>query len=52
MAEQWAVGAGLLFAITTVIRSLSVGKPWRQYIPGGVAVAIGEFSIGYQGPRK
>lgn len=42
MAEQWAVGAGILFAITTVIRAVSVGKSWRQYIPGGVAVAIGE----------
>jgi uncharacterized oligopeptide transporter (OPT) family protein len=43
MAEQWAIGAGLLFAVTTIVRSLSVGKPWRQYIPGGVAVAIGTF---------
>ncbi|KAK0390030.1 hypothetical protein NLU13_3603 [Sarocladium strictum] len=45
MAEQWAIGAGLLFAITTVIRSLSVGKSWRQYVPGGVAVAIGMYNV-------
>lgn len=43
MAEQWAIGAASLFAVSTVFRAVSVGKSWRKYIPGGVAVAIGEL---------
>lgn len=41
MAEQWAIGAGVLFAFFTVARTLAQGKPWRKWIPGGIAVAIG-----------
>jgi len=41
MAREWATWAGILFAVTTLARALSVGKPWRKYIPGGIAVAIG-----------
>lgn len=49
MAEQWAIGAALLFAVTTVFRAVSVGKSWRKYIPGGVAVAIGELLMAVLG---
>jgi hypothetical protein len=42
MAKEWATGAGVLFAVTTLARTLSVGRPWRSWIPGGIAVAVGE----------
>jgi hypothetical protein len=42
MAKEWATGAGVLFAFTTLARTLSVGKPWRSLIPGGIAVAVGK----------
>lgn len=41
MAKEWAVGAGVLFALATIIRTVSVGKTWRPWIPGGIAVAVG-----------
>lgn len=43
MAKEWATGAGVLFALTTLARILSVGKRWRSLIPGGIAVAVGEY---------
>lgn len=43
MAKEWATGAGLLFAVTTLARTLSAGKRWRSLIPGGIAVAVGEY---------
>lgn len=42
MVKEWAIGAAVLFAITTIVRTVSVGKPWRPWIPGGIAVAVGE----------
>ena len=44
MAKQWAIGAGILFAFTTIARTVSVGKAWRRFIPGGIAVAIGQIT--------
>lgn len=43
MAKEWAAGAGALFALTTLARILSVGKRGRSLIPGGIAVAVGEY---------
>jgi uncharacterized oligopeptide transporter (OPT) family protein len=43
MAKEWAIGAGVLFAILTVIRTKAIGRSWQAYIPGGIAVAIGEL---------
>ncbi|KAM0486751.1 hypothetical protein ACHAPX_000014 [Trichoderma viride] len=45
MAKEWATGAGLLFAVTTLARTLSVGKRWRSLIPGGIAVAVGMYNV-------
>jgi hypothetical protein len=45
MAKEWAAGASVLFALTTLARILSVGKRWRSLIPGGIAVAVGEFYL-------
>jgi len=42
MAWQWALGAAIIFTITTCIRIYGSGKPWHPYIPGGIAVAVGE----------
>lgn len=41
MVKEWAIGAGALFAVATLVRTLSVGKRWRPWIPGGIAVAVG-----------
>ena len=38
------MGAGALFAVTTLIRTFSVGKPWRSWVPGGIAVAVGTLA--------
>jgi OPT family oligopeptide transporter len=43
MAWQWALGAAIFFTVTTVIRTGSVGKRWHPFVPGGIAVAVGEF---------
>jgi uncharacterized oligopeptide transporter (OPT) family protein len=45
MAKEWATGAGALFVVTTLARTLSVGKRWRSLIPGGIAVAVGEYFL-------
>jgi uncharacterized oligopeptide transporter (OPT) family protein len=44
MAWQWALGAAIIFTVTTVIRVAGVAKRWHPYIPGGIAVAVGKFS--------
>lgn len=44
MATEWAIAAGALFVCTTVLRTAAVGKPWRSWIPGGIAVAVGKLS--------
>ena len=41
MAREWAIGSGILFAVTTILRIATEGKPWRTLIPGGIAVAVG-----------
>ena len=41
MAWQWALGAGLIFALLTAGRIVGQGKPWQSWIPGGIAVAVG-----------
>lgn len=42
MAQEWAIGAAILFAILTVFRIYAANKSWQVYIPGGIAVAVGE----------
>lgn len=43
--KEWAIGAGALFACTTMARTLSVGKRWRSWVPGGIAVAVGMYNV-------
>lgn len=43
MVKEWAIGFGVLFACATLTRTLSVGKPWRPWVPGGIAVAVGVY---------
>lgn len=44
MAAQWAFGAAVIFTVITIIRTMGSGKWWHGYVPGGIAVAVGEFS--------
>lgn len=44
MAWQWAVGAGSLFTILTILRINGQGKWWQKLIPGGIAVAVGMYN--------
>jgi uncharacterized oligopeptide transporter (OPT) family protein len=43
MAWEWALGAAIIFTITTTIRATNVSKRWHSYIPGGIAVAVGKL---------
>lgn len=42
MAGQWALGAGILFSSSTMLRIYGQGKWWQAWVPGGIAVAVGE----------
>jgi uncharacterized oligopeptide transporter (OPT) family protein len=42
MAKEWAVAFAVLFALTTMLRIYVAGSRWHAYIPGGIAVAVGE----------
>ncbi|KAI5456268.1 OPT oligopeptide transporter protein-domain-containing protein [Mariannaea sp. PMI_226] len=42
MAKEWSIGAGALFAVLTIIRTAAVGRKWRRFVPGGIAVAVGQ----------
>ena len=45
MAWQWALGAGVLFALATGARVAAQGKSWQAWIPGGIAVAVGKLPV-------
>ncbi|KAF6831681.1 oligonucleotide transporter (OPT oligopeptide transporter) [Colletotrichum plurivorum] len=45
MAREWAIACGLVFAVTTIIRTTATGKPWRSAVPGGIAVAVGMYNV-------
>ncbi|XXG97745.1 Hsp70 chaperone [Hypoxylon texense] len=42
MAREFAIGAAVLFAVLTALRTKAIGKSWHAYIPGGIAVAVGK----------
>ncbi|KAL9044344.1 MAG: hypothetical protein Q9214_002511, partial [Letrouitia sp. 1 TL-2023] len=44
MAWQWAVGAGCLWVLLTVMRIKGHGRWWQALVPGGIAVAVGKTS--------
>ncbi|KAK4197573.1 putative oligopeptide transporter [Triangularia verruculosa] len=46
MAKEWAMGAALLFAVTTAVRaSMTANKRLQALIPGGIAVAVGMYNV-------
>ncbi|CAK7264916.1 OPT super [Sporothrix epigloea] len=45
MACEWAVGAAILFAATTLLRIRVADKSWHAYVPGGIAVAVGMYNV-------
>ncbi|KAL8780400.1 MAG: hypothetical protein Q9213_006485 [Squamulea squamosa] len=44
MAWQWALGAGLIFAVLTALRIRGQGRWWQAWVPGGIAVAVGMYN--------
>ena len=47
MAAPWAYAAGVLFAFVTILRTWGrvTKRKWTQYVPGGIAVAVGKSDI-------
>ncbi|KAK2041141.1 OPT oligopeptide transporter [Colletotrichum somersetense] len=45
MAREWALGFGIIFAVTTIVRTITIGKVWRPLVPGGIAVAVGMYNV-------
>jgi OPT family oligopeptide transporter len=45
MAWQWAVGAGVIFVLGTMLRIRGQWKSWQLFIPGGIAVAVGKQDV-------
>ena len=43
MAWQWAVGAGAIWVVLTGVRVFAREKRWQAWVPGGIAVAVGEL---------
>ena len=43
MAWQWAVGAGAVWVVLTGWRVWAREKSWVGWVPGGIAVAVGEY---------
>ncbi|KAL8887264.1 MAG: hypothetical protein Q9205_005095 [Flavoplaca limonia] len=44
MAWQWALGAGIVFAVLTAVRIRGQGRWWQAWVPGGIAVAVGMYN--------
>ncbi|OJD34197.1 oligopeptide transporter [Diplodia corticola] len=48
MVMQWALGAGLVFAVGTAIRvgeqTKAGTRRWTRFVPGGIAVAVGMYN--------
>jgi hypothetical protein len=44
MVGEWAAGAAAVFAVFTALRIYgnSIGAKWTPFVPGGIAVAVGE----------
>lgn len=44
---EWAAGAAALWTVATVIRiwARAEGKAWREWVPGGIAVAVGMYNV-------
>ncbi|OMP87759.1 putative oligopeptide transporter [Diplodia seriata] len=48
MVMQWALAAGVVFAVGTAVRvgeqSKAGARRWSRFIPGGIAVAVGMYN--------
>ena len=42
MASEYALGAAILFAGLSGLRIAAADRWWRDYVPGGIAVAVGQ----------
>ncbi|KAI1151117.1 OPT oligopeptide transporter protein-domain-containing protein [Nemania diffusa] len=45
MAREFAMGAAVIFAVFTILRTKGIRKKWHAYIPGGIAVAVGMYNV-------
>ncbi|KAF2840115.1 OPT superfamily oligopeptide transporter [Patellaria atrata CBS 101060] len=47
MVPEWALGAGVLFAVTTTVRTWGARTGWGgvRFVPGGIAVAVGMYNV-------
>ncbi|RYP61407.1 hypothetical protein DL769_007730 [Monosporascus sp. CRB-8-3] len=46
MAREFAIGAAVIFAVFTVLRTRGAGRAaWHPYVPGGIAVAVGMYNV-------
>ena len=45
MAWQWALGAGMIFALLTALKVKGQGTWWHPWVPGGIAVAVGMYNV-------
>jgi hypothetical protein len=52
MVKEWASGAAVIFAVTTIVRVWGNNRKmrglsgwWIDYVPGGIAVAVGTYFL-------
>ncbi|KAL1860626.1 OPT superfamily [Diaporthe australafricana] len=45
MAREWAIAFAVLFTLTTMVRIYATNKKWQQFVPGGIAVAVGMYNV-------
>ena len=45
--ESWAAGAAAIWTLATILRiwARAKAKCWREWIPGGIAVAVGMYNV-------
>lgn len=48
MAREWAIAFAVLFTLTTMVRIYATNKRWQQFVPGGIAVAVGMYNGMYK----
>ncbi|KAG8628876.1 hypothetical protein KVT40_002741 [Elsinoe batatas] len=43
-AAEWSAGAAAIFTVFTVMRIYGKEKFWKDFVPGGIAVAVGMYN--------
>lgn len=45
--QSWAAGAAAIWTFATIVRiwARAEGKWWREWVPGGIAVAVGMYNV-------